>query len=81
MKVNQAAFETGQLAERLVQGYFTHTAAIAVAKQPQAEGPSSRSFPSVTMTMRNNFCLVLPCREPSKRPGSNCALHKASATQ
>jgi hypothetical protein len=36
MKVNQAAFDAGQLAERLAQGYYSHLAAIAVATDPRA---------------------------------------------
>src|SRR5262245_52702875 len=36
MKVNQAAFDAGQLAERMAQGYFVHVAAIEVATDPRA---------------------------------------------
>jgi hypothetical protein len=34
--VNQAAFDIGQMADRLAQGYFMHLAAIQVAKDPRA---------------------------------------------
>ena len=34
--VNQAAFDIGQMTERMVQGYFMHLAAIQVAKDPRA---------------------------------------------
>ena len=36
MKANQAAFDAGQLAERLSQGYYSHLAAIMVAMDPRA---------------------------------------------
>ncbi|SME98225.1 hypothetical protein [Pseudogulbenkiania subflava] len=36
MKLNQAAFDVGQLAERLSQGYYAHLAAISVATDPRA---------------------------------------------
>ena len=36
-KVNQAAFDIGQLAERLYQGYYLHSAMLEVAKHPNAE--------------------------------------------
>ena len=36
MKANQAAFEIGQLAERLAGGYHAHAAALAVASDPRA---------------------------------------------
>ena len=32
LKVNQAAFDIGQMAERMAEGYFMHLAAIQVAK-------------------------------------------------
>lgn len=34
--VNQAALDVGQMAQRLSEGYFTHLAAIQVAKDPRA---------------------------------------------
>jgi hypothetical protein len=37
MKANQAAFEVGQLAQRMAVGYFAHKAAIAVATDPRAQ--------------------------------------------
>jgi hypothetical protein len=37
MKANQAAFDAGQLAERLAQGYYAHLAAISVAADPRAD--------------------------------------------
>ena len=37
MKVNQSAFDVGQLSERLYQGYFAHLAALSVAADPRAE--------------------------------------------
>jgi len=37
MKANQAAFDAGQLAERLAAGYCTHLAAIFIASEPRAE--------------------------------------------
>jgi hypothetical protein len=37
MKANQAAFEVGQLAQRMAVGYFAHKAAIAVATDPRAK--------------------------------------------
>jgi hypothetical protein len=36
MKANQAAFDTGQLAERMAQGYYMHSAAVHVATDPRA---------------------------------------------
>lgn len=36
MKPNQAAFDTGQLVERLTQGYYSHVAAISIATDPRA---------------------------------------------
>lgn len=36
MKPNQAAFEAGQLAERISQGYYAHLAAITIATDPRA---------------------------------------------
>lgn len=37
MKANQAAFECGQLAERMAQGYYTHKTAIEVATDSRAK--------------------------------------------
>jgi hypothetical protein len=37
MRVNQAAFDAGQLAERLAHGYYAHSAAIAVAADPRSD--------------------------------------------
>jgi len=37
MKANQAAFECGQLAERMAQGYYAHKAAIEVATDSRAK--------------------------------------------
>jgi hypothetical protein len=36
MKANQPAFNAGQLAERLAQGYYAHLSAISVAADPRA---------------------------------------------
>ena len=36
MKVNQAAFDAGQLAERLSHGYYAHLAATVVATDPRS---------------------------------------------
>jgi hypothetical protein len=36
MKANQAAFEIGQMTERLAQGYYIHWAAIRVARDRRA---------------------------------------------
>ena len=36
MKANQAAFECGQLAERMGQGHYVHMAVIGVASDPRA---------------------------------------------
>ena len=35
-KANQAAFDIGQMTERMAQGYYMHVAAIQVAKDPRA---------------------------------------------
>ena len=37
MKMNQAAFEIGRLAERMAAGYYAHAAAIVVATDPRAK--------------------------------------------
>jgi len=37
MKMNEAAFAAGQLAERLAQGYFAHIAALSAASDPRAQ--------------------------------------------
>lgn len=44
-KVNQAAFDAGQLAERLSQGYYTHLAAISVASDPRAIQLAPQTLP------------------------------------
>lgn len=36
MTVNQAAFDCGQLAQRLYNGYFSHKVALEIAKHPRA---------------------------------------------
>ena len=36
MKANQAAFDIGQMAQRMAEGYFTHVAAIRIATDPRA---------------------------------------------
>lgn len=51
MKGNQAAFETGQLAERMAQGYYAHSAAIAVATRPEAEGLVPEMLPGMTVPL------------------------------
>lgn len=47
-KVNQAAFDIGQLAERLYQGYYLHSAMLEVAKHPNVEGLA----PSIEVNQR-----------------------------
>lgn len=37
MKANQAAFDAGQLAQRLAEGYYTYLAAILVAADPRSD--------------------------------------------
>jgi hypothetical protein len=37
MKVNPSAFETGQLAEKLANGYFSYQAAITIATDPRSK--------------------------------------------
>ena len=37
MKVNQAAFDAGELAGQLAQGYYTHLASLTVAADPRAD--------------------------------------------
>lgn len=37
IKVNQAAFEVGQMSERMAQGYFGHLASLQVASHPGAK--------------------------------------------
>jgi hypothetical protein len=51
MKANQAAFETGQLAERMAQGYFAHSAAIAIATHPQAQALSPATLPGMQVPL------------------------------
>jgi hypothetical protein len=36
LKANQAAFDIGQMTQRMVEGYFMHLAAIQVARDPRA---------------------------------------------
>jgi hypothetical protein len=38
MKANQAAFELGQMAERLTAGCHAHVAAIQIARDPRGVG-------------------------------------------
>jgi hypothetical protein len=45
LKPNQAAFGIGQMAERMVQGYFMHLAAIQVATDPRAVALSPKVEP------------------------------------
>jgi hypothetical protein len=45
MKANQAAFEIGQVAQRMFEGYFAHVAAIQVAKDPRAAALSPNAQP------------------------------------
>lgn len=51
MKANLAAFEAGQLAERMAQGYYAHSAAIAVATRPEAEGLIPAKLPGMTVPL------------------------------
>ena len=51
MKANQAAFETGQLAERMAQGYYAHSAAIIVATRPEAEALAPAKLPGMTVPL------------------------------
>lgn len=43
--VNQSAFDAGQLAKRLSQGYYTHLAAISVAADPKATQLAPQTLP------------------------------------
>lgn len=45
MKANQAAFDAGQLAERLAQGYYAHLAALSVAADPRAVQLAPQTLP------------------------------------
>jgi hypothetical protein len=45
MKANQAAFDIGQMVERLAHGYFMHVAAITAATDPRAEALSPEVEP------------------------------------
>jgi len=47
--VNQAAFDAGQLAERLSQGYYAHMAALAVAADPRASELMPKKLPGHTV--------------------------------
>ena len=51
MKANQAAFDAGQLAERMAQGYYAHSAAIAVATQPDAQTLAPAILPGMTVPL------------------------------
>ena len=51
MKANQAAFEAGQLAKRMAQGYYAHSAAIAVATRPEAEMLVPAKLPGMTVPL------------------------------
>jgi hypothetical protein len=51
LKANQAAFEAGQLVERMVHGYFAHSAAIAVATQPDAQTLAPATLPGMTVPL------------------------------
>jgi hypothetical protein len=51
MKANQAAFEAGQLAERMAQGYSAHAAAIAVATHPDAQKLAPPTLPGMTVPL------------------------------
>lgn len=42
MKQNQAAFDIGQMVERIADGYYTHVAAIQIATDPRAKTLSPR---------------------------------------
>lgn len=45
MKANQAAFDAGQLAERLADGYYAHLAAISVIADPRAIHLAPQTLP------------------------------------
>lgn len=45
MKANPAAFDAGQLAERMAIGFYTHAAAISVATDPRATLLSPQTLP------------------------------------
>ena len=51
MKANQAAFEAGQLAERMAHGYCAHSAAITVATQREAETLAPATLPGMTVPL------------------------------
>ena len=44
-RANQAAFEVGQLAERMADGYYAHCAAMEVARNPEARRLVPRTLP------------------------------------
>ncbi|HXH92049.1 MAG TPA: hypothetical protein VNN25_10750 [Thermoanaerobaculia bacterium] len=65
MKANQSAFDAGQLAERLAQGYYSHLAAIAVATDPRALKLAPRIRPGHTV----------PVGEVRRKDGTAHAFH------
>ena len=51
MKANQSAFEAGQLAERMAQGYYAYSAAITLASRPYAEALVPAKLPGMTVPL------------------------------
>jgi hypothetical protein len=45
LKPNQAAFDIGQMAHRMFEGYYMHLAAILVARDPRAVAMSPKIEP------------------------------------
>jgi len=65
MKVNQAAFDCGQLAELMAQGYYAHTAALAVATDPGAK--------ALVPTVQPGF--IVPVGFVRRKDGTQLAFH------
>jgi hypothetical protein len=51
MKPNEEAFEVGQLAQRLAEGYYTYAAAIKIASNPRAEELIPVTQPGMTVPL------------------------------
>lgn len=65
MKANQPAFEIGQMAEKVAQGYYTHTAAIEVARDPRAKALAPSLLPNH----------VVPVSQVMRKDGTSHTFH------
>jgi hypothetical protein len=66
LKANQAAFDAGQLAERMSEGYYSHLAAITIAKDPTR---------AVLLAPELRAGYIVPVSEVRRKDGTSHSFH------